>query len=86
MNSWRDTYLTDVRFPEVSGAEHLQLLQTRDRLADGDTALTAEEQHALHEADQHLIANAATFYTELARFVDLAAYRTEHQIDPTRWW
>jgi hypothetical protein len=86
MNPWLDTYLTNVRFPEVSGAEHLELLQARDQLANSDPTLTAEEQNALYDADQSLITHAAAFYTEIARFVDLATYRTEHHIDPTHWW
>jgi hypothetical protein len=68
-------YGADVQDPEVSGAEHLEMLQIRDRLAKLESTLTSEEQNALAEADRVLVERASAFYQELLRFLDLAAYR-----------
>ena len=86
MNRLLVHYGVDVQHPEVSGAEHLEMLQIRDRLAELEPMLTSEEQEALAEADRVLIDRSAAFYQELLRFLDLAAYRREHSIPPTRWW
>jgi hypothetical protein len=79
-------YRVDVQHPEVSGAEHLEMLQIRDRLAELESTLTPEEQSALAEADRVLVERASAFHQELLRFLDLAAYRREHGIQPARWW
>jgi hypothetical protein len=86
MNRLLVHYGVDVQHPEVSGAEHLEMLQIRDRLAELEPMLTSEEQEALAEADRVLIDRSAAFYQELLRFLDLAAYRRERSIPPTRWW
>jgi hypothetical protein len=86
MNRLLEHYCVDVQHPEVSGAEHLEMLQIRDRLADLEPTLTSEEQETLAEADRILVERATTFYQELLRFLDLAAYRREHGIPPMRWW
>jgi hypothetical protein len=86
MNRLLVHYCVDVQHPEVSGAEHLEMLQIRDRLAELEPMLTSDEQEALAEADRVLVERAAAFYQELIRFLDLATYRREHSIPPTRWW
>lgn len=86
MNRLLVHYCVDVQHPEVSGAEHLEMLQIRDRLAELESTLTSEEQETLAEADRVLVERSAAFYQELLRFLDLAAYRREHSIPPTRWW
>ena len=43
MNDLLVQYATDVEFPDVSGAEHLEMLLLRDRLADLQPTLTAVE-------------------------------------------
>jgi len=86
MNRLLVHYCVDVQHPEVSGAEHLEMLQIRDRLAELEPTLTSEEQEALAEADRVLVELSAAFYQELLRFLDLAVYRREHSISPTRWW
>jgi hypothetical protein len=86
MNRLLVHYGVDVQHPEVSGAEHLEMLHIRDRLAELESTLSSEEQEALAEADRVLIERSAAFYQELLRFLDLAAYRQEHSIPPTRWW
>jgi hypothetical protein len=86
MNRLLVHYCVDVQHPEVSGAEHLEMLQVRDRLAELERTLTSEEQEALAEADRVLVESATAFYQELLRFLDLPAYRREHGIPPARWW
>jgi len=86
MNRLLVHYCVDVQHPEVSGAEHLEMLQIRDRLAELEPMLTPVDHEELVEADLVLVEQAAAFYQELLRFLDLAAYRREHSIPPTRWW
>jgi hypothetical protein len=86
MNRLLVHYCVDVQHPEVSGAEYLEMLQIRDRLAELEPMLTSDEQEALAETDRVLVERAAAFYQELIRFLDLATYRREHSILPTRWW
>ena len=79
-------YRVDVQHPEVSGAEHLEMLQIRDQLVELESTLTSQEQNALAEADRILVERASAFHQELLRFLDLAVYRREHGIPPARWW
>jgi len=85
MNRLLTHYCVDVQPPEVSGAEHLEMLQIRDQLHALEPKLTAEERAALVAADQRLAEQAQAFHQELQRFLDLAAYRREHGIPPERW-
>lgn len=86
MNRLLVHYCVDVQHPEVSGAEHLEMLQLRDKLAVLAPTLTPEEQSTLAEADRMLAKQAQAFHQELQRFLDLAAYRHVHGIPPERWW
>jgi hypothetical protein len=86
MNSLLTAYATDVNSPEVSGAEHLELLAVRDRIAEIEASLSMDETHTLEAADQHLLSQARLFYAELRRFVDLAGERARRNIPPSRWW
>ena len=86
MNRLLTHYYVDVQHPEVSGAEHLEMLHIRDRLAEIKSTLTSAEQDTLAEADRMLVERASAFYKELLRFLDLAAYRREHGIPPAHWW
>lgn len=86
MNRLLAHYGVDGQHPEVSGAEHLEMLQIRDQLAVLEPTLTSEEKAALDTADRLLAEQAHRFHQELQRFVDLAAYRREHGIPPERWW
>jgi len=86
MNRLLAHYCVDVQHPEVSCAEHFEMLQIRDQLAAFAPTLTSEEQATLGAADRVLVEQAHVFYQELQRFLDLAAYRREHAIPPERWW
>jgi hypothetical protein len=84
MNRLLAHYCLDVQHPEVSGAEHLEMLQIRDQLAVLEPTLTSEEKAALDAADRVLAEQAHLFHQELQRFVDLATYRCEQGIPPER--
>ncbi|MBK7204421.1 hypothetical protein [Candidatus Amarolinea dominans] len=86
MNDLLVQYATDVEFPDVSGAEHLEMLLLRDRLADLQPTLTAVEKQTLAAADECLLGQVAAFYRELSRFVDLAQRRQTTPTPPQHWW
>ena len=44
MNQLLAHYCVDVRHPEVSGAEHLEMLKIRDRLVDIEPTIAPAEQ------------------------------------------
>jgi len=86
MNTLLESYLVDVKHPDVSGIEHLQMLETRSELAKVEQQLTSKERKALAEADRRLATNAAHFLAELSRFVNLAEERRQRQPEPNEWW
>jgi len=55
MNNLLNIYNISLDYPEVSGAEQLELLMIRDQIAELETQLSAEERQTLSEADQKLI-------------------------------
>ena len=70
----------------MSVFEHLKVLESRDRLAELETNLTQIEKQQLALADFQLIEKAREFYSEISRFVNLAAKRQSEEISPHRWW
>ncbi|MGY6529567.1 MAG: hypothetical protein ACXITR_06525 [Cyanobacterium sp.] len=79
-------YKINVKYPDVSGFEHLETLQIRDQLALIETELSETEKQQLSLADQLLIKNAQGFYTELSTVVDLKKKRESENISPVCWW
>lgn len=65
-----DSYVRHVDFPEVSGAEHLEMLQLRDKIAAMEKSLTSTDKMAVAAADRRLIQLASEFYAELSRFIN----------------
>jgi hypothetical protein len=86
MNRLLAQYCIAVHYPDVSGAEHLEMLHIRDQLAVLEPGLTAAEQAALGAADATLAAHAPVVHHEIQRFLDLALYRREQDVPPERWW
>jgi hypothetical protein len=86
MNRYLKHYLVAVEHPEVSGFEHLEMLLVRDKLAEQESLLTAEEKAQLTVADQQLIKRANEFYTELSRVTDLKSERQQRHPDAKQWW
>lgn len=86
MNDLLQNYCVSVELPDCSGLEHLEMLENRDRLAELETNLTKIEKQKLALADFQLIEKAREFYSEISRFVNLAAKRQSEEISPHRWW
>ncbi len=86
MNHLLKNYCVSVEFPDVSGAEHLEMLQIRDRLAEIESDLSEAEKTLLTKADRQLIEKVNDFYQELSRFVNLAEMRKAQAIPPQHWW
>jgi hypothetical protein len=86
MNTSLQHYMVSTEFPEASGAEHLEMLQIRDRLLEEELALSNEERELLAKADRQLIQQAPQVLLELSRFVNLAAQRRDQDISAERWW
>ncbi|MBD1935972.1 hypothetical protein [Microcoleus sp. FACHB-68] len=86
MNPLLKNYCVSVEFPDVSGAEHLEMLQMRDRVTEIESQLTHEEKTFLSKADRQLVEKAKDFYQELSRFVNLTERRKAQVIPPQRWW
>jgi hypothetical protein len=86
MNPLLKNYCVSVEFPDVSGAEHLEILLIRDRLREIESQLNQEEKTLLTKADRQLIKKVKDFYQELSRFVNLTESRKAQFIPPERWW
>jgi len=86
MNKLLEHYLVDVEFPEVSGAEHLEMLQFRDKLFELESTLSDDEIEALATADRRLVEQAAEFYMELSRFINFEQRRLAQNTPVTHWW
>lgn len=79
-------YETDVRFPDLSGMEHLDMLPTRSRIAAFQGELSPEQQSRLLDADQHLLHSADSFYRSVVKVADLAEWRDESAASSEEWW
>jgi hypothetical protein len=86
MNNLLNIYNISLDYPEVSGAEQLELLMIRDQIAELETQLSEEERQILSAADQKLIKNAKIIEQELSQFINLANYRKQEDIPPQKWW
>lgn len=88
INDLLTAYEVDVRFPDVSGMEHLDTLLMRSELAKAERshALTAEQGRRLAEADRILASQAGRFYQAIRRIADLAAWRQQEGAPPQEWW
>ncbi len=79
-------YEVDVRFPDVSGMEHLAMLHTRSEIAKGEHYLTDEQRARLAEADRVLLQQASRFFQAIQRIADLEAWRRDEDVSPAHWW
>lgn len=80
------SYKAGVRHPEVSGMEHLNLLQIRSSLADLAPELTEAQHERLMEADQELLARANEFIHAIQQIADLDSWRAQQDVPPAHWW
>ena len=86
MNKLLNIYKLSLDYPDVSGAEQLEVLAIRDRIATLESSLSSEERKVLFEADRKLITNAASLYREISRFIDLSEHRKQNNISSQKWW
>ena len=86
MNELLAHYQVDVEFPDVSGAELLEMLQIRDKLAKLEPTLSPAEQEILTKADHQLIRQAPVFYNSLSTFINFPERRKSQQISVKHWW
>jgi hypothetical protein len=86
MNKLLNIYCLSLNYPDVSGAEQLELLEIRDQIATLEAEFSPEEQKILIESDKKLIANAAVFYQEISRFINLSEHRKKNNISSQKWW
>jgi hypothetical protein len=79
-------YEVDVRFPDVSGIEHMDMLLTRSKIAEGEHCLTEEQRARLARADQALLQQAGRFYQAIQEIADLETWRRDEDVPVTHWW
>jgi hypothetical protein len=86
MNKLLEQYVVDVDFPNVSGIEHLNMLEIRTQLTALESTLSSEEREALAMADHKLAGRADQFFAELSRFINLADERRTRGVHSDWWW
>jgi len=79
-------YETDVRFPEISGMEHLDMLLTRSEIARIEPHLSAVLRDRVLQADRRLMSHARQFYDAIQAIADLASWRRSEFTPITHWW
>jgi len=79
-------YETDVRFPEVSGMEHLDMLMTRSEIASIEPHLSAALRERVLQADKQLMSRARQFYDAIQAIADLSSWRRSEFTPITHWW
>ncbi|MFC2036696.1 hypothetical protein ACFLYD_01830 [Chloroflexota bacterium] len=79
-------YGVDVRFPDVSGMEHLEMLTRRSEIAQVEHSLTEEQRIRLSEADKALVQQARRFHQAIQRIANLDTWRCEENVPPSHWW
>lgn len=81
-----EQYVEDVRHPDVSGFELLDLLHTRSALATLEAELSPGERRHLEEGDAHLLAAAPVFLPRLTEIAPLPELRRRANVSPSHWW
>lgn len=81
-----ENYQTSVKYPDVSGFEVLELLDTRSKLAEVEEDLNEDELKTLERADETLLNNLEYFYNQIKEIGNLAEIRKQSNILPSHWW
>lgn len=79
-------YTKGVYYPEVSGFEILEILDTRSEIARKEKELSFEERKKIETADGIFLKNAAKFFTAISEIADLAEMRKKTNVSPSHWW
>ena len=81
-----EQYVEDVRHPEVSGFELLDLLSARSALAEREASLSPAQRRSLEDADARLLSAARTVLARLAEIAPLPELRRRTGASPSHWW
>ena len=81
-----ESYKIAVEYPDVSGFETLELLDTRSKLSEIESQLTADDQATLARADEMLWDNLKTFYESVRAIGNLKELRERSKALPSHWW
>lgn len=79
-------YDVATQFPDVSGAEHLDMLLIRSDIENYKSQLTLAQMQRLAVADNRLMRQARAFHLAIGRMANLAQWRTEENAPPSHWW
>lgn len=79
-------YATGLDYPDVSGFELLDLLETRSALAQVEDELQEGERQQLEEADDLFLQLAETLYSRISAVANLAENRQHSRVPPSHWW
>ena len=88
LNDLLTAYEVDVRFPDVSGIEQLDMLLNRSALADAERSnlLTVEQRTRLAEADRILAAQAVRFHRPSSASPTWRPGVSKSMRRPRTWW
>ncbi|MBN1442687.1 MAG: hypothetical protein JXA90_08260 [Planctomycetes bacterium] len=81
-----DQYANSVQHPGVSGFEHIETLEIRDRLSLREHDLSEEDRECLRRSDSALLRNVDQIAAALSQVTNLADERTRRQPSARQWW
>ena len=79
-------YEVATEYPDVSGAEHLDMLLIRSDIETDKSELTRKQMKRLTLADNRLMRQARAFHTAIAQMASLPQWRWEENAPPSHWW
>ncbi|MEM7539795.1 MAG: hypothetical protein AAF639_47005 [Chloroflexota bacterium] len=80
------SYEVATQRPDVSGAEHLDMLLIRSELENQRFHLNENQARRLREADTCLSKHVHEFYDAIAQIVDISIWREDENAPPSHWW
>ena len=81
-----EDYAVDVDSPEVSGFEHLEMLDRRSEIARREMELSDDDRRLLEDTDRLFFRRAEVFYKVISEIADLAEMRGRVRPMPSHWW
>lgn len=79
-------YEVDVRFPDVSGVEHLDTLMIRSELEQHKPQMNESQLRRITIADEHLFQQRLAFFQAIDRIADMVSWRKQENAPPNYWW
>ena len=80
------SFTVGVTYPNVSGFEVLELLDSRSAIAEVESKLTQEEKVELERADSLFLSNLDKLYKSVIQVADLHEMRKRARVPPSHWW